>query len=131
MYNSFHAFHSLNFFATFLFSSQPIQRVQRKFNPLRIPKKLQKDLPFKSKPKDEKKQKKKTYVQKRAVVMETDEKKVSMCLFIYWSWLARISLFLFIFYFFKFLEETGFQNTSWRFKHSYFFCPFWCGPFCL
>jgi len=54
---------------------KPIQRVQRKFNPLRIPKKLQKDLPFKSKPKDEKKQKKKTYVQKRAVVMETDEKK--------------------------------------------------------
>uniref|UniRef100_A0A7M5V0L6 Ribosome biogenesis protein BMS1 homolog n=2 Tax=Clytia hemisphaerica TaxID=252671 RepID=A0A7M5V0L6_9CNID len=54
---------------------KPIERVQRKFNPLRIPQKLQKDLPFKSKPKDQKKQKNKTYLQKRAVVMETDEKK--------------------------------------------------------
>ena len=63
---------------------QPIERVQRKFNPLRVPKKLQKDLPFKSKPKDERKQTNKTYLQKRAVVMETDEKKVSSSRF----WLA-------------------------------------------
>lgn len=55
---------------------KPIERVTRKFNPLKIPKKLQKDLPFKSKPKDQRKQSKKSYAQKRAVVMEEDEKKV-------------------------------------------------------
>ena len=55
----------------------------KKFNPLHIPKKLQRDLPFKSKPKNELKQKKKTYEQKRAVIMETDEKKVSVRVFTY------------------------------------------------
>lgn len=54
---------------------KPIERHTRKFNPLHIPKKLQKDLPFKSKPKLEPKRKKKTYEQKRAVIMEPDEKK--------------------------------------------------------
>ena len=49
----------------------------RKFKALQVPKKLQKDLPFKSKPKNEQKKKRKTYEDKRAVVMEKDEKKVS------------------------------------------------------
>ena len=64
-------------YVLFLLLFQPIERVAKKFNPLHIPKKLQRDLPFKSKPKNELKQKKKTYEQKRAVIMETDEKKVS------------------------------------------------------
>jgi len=54
---------------------KPIERTARRFNTLKIPKKLQKDLPFKSKPKNESKQNRKTYEQKRAVVMEPDEKK--------------------------------------------------------
>lgn len=67
----------------FLLLFQPIERVAKKFNPLHIPKKLQRDLPFKSKPKNELKQKKKTYEQKRAVIIETDEKKVSVRVFTY------------------------------------------------
>jgi len=54
---------------------KPIERQVRKFNKLSIPKKLQADLPFKTKPKNETKQKKKTYEQKRAVIMEPDEKR--------------------------------------------------------
>ncbi|PWN50183.1 DUF663-domain-containing protein [Violaceomyces palustris] len=55
---------------------KPVQRPEnRKFNPLKIPKKLQAELPFASKPKTMKAQKKKTYLQKRAVVLEGDEKK--------------------------------------------------------
>ena len=54
---------------------KPIVRQERKFNTLTIPKKLQAELPFKSKPKNRTKQKKKTYEQRRAVVMEPDEKK--------------------------------------------------------
>lgn len=49
----------------------------KKFNPLHIPAKLQKDLPFKSKPKLMQKQKHKSLEQRRAVVMEPEEKKVS------------------------------------------------------
>ena len=59
---------------------QPIERQDRKFNPLVIPKKLQKELPFKTKPKNEEKRKRKTYEQKRAVILEPDEKKVSQTL---------------------------------------------------
>lgn len=70
-------------YVLFLLIFQPIERVTKKFNPLHIPKKLQRDLPFKSKPKNELKQKKKTYEQKRAVIMETDEKKVSVRVFTY------------------------------------------------
>lgn len=70
-------------YVLFLLLFQPIERVAKKFNPLHIPKKLQRDLPFKSKPKNELKQKKKTYEQKRAVIMETDEKKVSVRVFTY------------------------------------------------
>lgn len=70
-------------YVLFLLLFQPIERVAKKFNPLHIPKKLQRDLPFKSKSKNELKQKKKTYEQKRAVIMETDEKKVSVRVFTY------------------------------------------------
>ncbi len=54
---------------------KPIERTQKKFNKLHVPKKLEAALPFASKPKDEKKRKKKSYVSKRAVVMDADEKK--------------------------------------------------------
>ncbi|KAE8257756.1 hypothetical protein A4X13_0g2140 [Tilletia indica] len=47
---------------------------QRKFNPLKVPKSLQAALPFNSKPKDMGKQGKKTYLQKRAVILEDDER---------------------------------------------------------
>lgn len=52
-----------------------IERPARRFNPLRIPKKLQADLPYASKPKLMKPQSKQTYMQKRAVVLEPEEKK--------------------------------------------------------
>ena len=54
---------------------KPIERTQKKFKKLHVPKKLESALPFASKPKDEKKRKKKSYVSKRAVVMDADEKK--------------------------------------------------------
>ncbi len=49
----------------------------RRFNPLVVPKHLQKDLPFKSKPKLLTKRKKPSLETRRAVVMEPDEKRVS------------------------------------------------------
>ncbi|KAF8870963.1 hypothetical protein CPB84DRAFT_1905621 [Gymnopilus junonius] len=52
-----------------------IERAPRRFNPLVVPKKLQAALPFASKPKLMKAQKNQTYLQKRAVVMEPEEKK--------------------------------------------------------
>ncbi|EFN57678.1 hypothetical protein CHLNCDRAFT_142849 [Chlorella variabilis] len=58
---------------------RPIERAPRKFNPLNIPKSLQAALPFKTKPKVEGKRKRKTLEQKRAVVLEPEErKKVSL-----------------------------------------------------
>jgi len=53
---------------------KPVERVTRHFNPLKIPVKLQKELPFKSKPKLMKKRTKPTLETKRAVVMEPREK---------------------------------------------------------
>lgn len=53
-----------------------VERVERKFAPLKIPKTLQASLPFASKPKDESKKNKDNYMTKRAVVLETDEKKL-------------------------------------------------------
>ncbi|GMH89583.1 hypothetical protein TrST_g3504 [Triparma strigata] len=53
---------------------KPITREARKFNPLKISKTLEESLPFKSKPKNSKAKKSKSYVTKRAVVMEKDEK---------------------------------------------------------
>jgi ribosome biogenesis protein BMS1 len=54
---------------------KPITRIPRRFNPLKIPGKLQASLPYASKPKLMKPQHKQTYMQKRAVVMEPEEKK--------------------------------------------------------
>ncbi|KAF9235172.1 DUF663-domain-containing protein [Melanogaster broomeanus] len=52
-----------------------IERTPRRFNPLKIPKKLQASLPYASKPKLMKAQSKETYMQQRAVVMEPEERK--------------------------------------------------------
>ncbi|KAF9049541.1 DUF663-domain-containing protein [Hymenopellis radicata] len=52
-----------------------IERPARRFNPLHVPKKLQASLPYASKPRQMAPQKKQTYMQKRAVVMEPEEKK--------------------------------------------------------
>eukprot|EP00804_Cyclotella_cryptica_P003462 CCRYP_002111-RD/>CCRYP_002111-RD protein AED:0.29 eAED:0.29 QI:0/0.5/0.4/1/0.5/0.4/5/98/563 len=54
---------------------KPIERKERKFNKLFIPKSVESALPFASKPKDEKKRKTKSYVSKRAVMMDAEEKK--------------------------------------------------------
>lgn len=61
----------------FFFNFQPVERETRHFNPLVIPAKLQKELPFKSKPKQMKKRTKPSLETKRAVVMEPHEKSVS------------------------------------------------------
>ena len=52
-----------------------IERPARRFNPLLVPKKLQAQLPYASKPKLMKTQKTPTYLQKRAVVMEPEEER--------------------------------------------------------
>ncbi|WVR05949.1 hypothetical protein IAU60_002976 [Kwoniella sp. DSM 27419] len=54
---------------------RPIQRTTRRFNPLKVPKKLEASLPFASKTKAIAAQKKPTYMQSRAVVMTDDEKR--------------------------------------------------------
>jgi ribosome biogenesis protein BMS1 len=54
---------------------RPITRETRIFNPLRIPRKLAADLPFKSQSATMKPQSKPTYLQKRAVVLGGEEKK--------------------------------------------------------
>ena len=53
----------------------PIERVKRVFNPLQVPAKLQAALPYSSKPKLEKKRKRKTLEARRAVVPSASEKK--------------------------------------------------------
>lgn len=55
---------------------KPIAREARHFNPLRVPSALQKQLPFKSKPKMHEKRKGKSLAAKRAVVLEPEEKRV-------------------------------------------------------
>ena len=52
-----------------------VERAPRRFNALKVPKKLQAALPYASKPKLMKPQHRQTYMQKRAVVMEPEEKK--------------------------------------------------------
>ncbi|KAJ7164613.1 GTP binding protein [Mycena crocata] len=52
-----------------------IERPERRFNPLIIPKKIQAALPYASKPRLMKPQRQQTYMQKRAVVMEPEERK--------------------------------------------------------
>ncbi|KAG9247069.1 hypothetical protein BJ878DRAFT_565229 [Calycina marina] len=54
---------------------KPVARETRHFNPLRVPRALAADLPFKSQIVQMKKQKEKTYMQKRAVVVGGEEKK--------------------------------------------------------
>jgi ribosome biogenesis protein BMS1 len=53
---------------------RPIERQERHFNPLRVPRKLQAELPYKSQITKMKPQNKETYVQKRAVVLGGEEK---------------------------------------------------------
>ncbi|KAK3620595.1 Glycoside hydrolase 2 (Mannanase, beta-galactosidase) [Elasticomyces elasticus] len=53
---------------------RPVVREERHFNPLRVPRKLQADLPFKSQIVKMKPQNKETYAQKRAVVVGGEEK---------------------------------------------------------
>jgi ribosome biogenesis protein BMS1 len=59
---------------------RPIERQERHFNPLRIPKNLAKELPFKTQPAITLKQRNQTYMQKRAVVPDRDEKKARQLL---------------------------------------------------
>ncbi|KAF2684036.1 GTP binding protein Bms1 [Lentithecium fluviatile CBS 122367] len=54
---------------------RPVNREERHFNPLRVPRKLAADLPFKSQIAAMKPQTKQTYLQKRAVVLGGEEKK--------------------------------------------------------
>lgn len=54
---------------------RPVNREERHFNPLRVPRKLAADLPFKSQIAAMKPQKGQTYLQKRAVVLGGEEKK--------------------------------------------------------
>ena len=54
---------------------RPIERKQRQFRKLNIPKKLQKDLPFASKPKQQQSINRRSYVERRQVVLEPEEKK--------------------------------------------------------
>ncbi|THH03859.1 hypothetical protein EW145_g5948 [Phellinidium pouzarii] len=56
-------------------SYKKVERLGRRFNPLKIPKKLQAALPYSSKPKLMKAQHRPTYMQKRAVVLEPEEKR--------------------------------------------------------
>lgn len=55
---------------------QKIERKPRHFNALKVPKSLQEALPFKSKPKDQKKRKNPLLETKRAVLMEPHERHV-------------------------------------------------------
>lgn len=56
---------------------KPVEHSHRRFNPLRISKKLQSALPYASKLRAMKPQHRPTYLQKRAVVMDPEEKKAS------------------------------------------------------
>ncbi|QSL65758.1 hypothetical protein MERGE_000036 [Pneumocystis wakefieldiae] len=53
-----------------------IERPSRHFNPLRVPKTLAASLPYASKQRNMKPQRKKTYLQKRAVILNPEERKV-------------------------------------------------------
>ncbi|KAF1808159.1 DUF663-domain-containing protein [Eremomyces bilateralis CBS 781.70] len=54
---------------------RPIERPTRHFNPLRVPRKLQAELPYKSQVSQMRPQKTQTYLQKRAVVVGGEERK--------------------------------------------------------
>ncbi|PVF98480.1 DUF663-domain-containing protein [Serendipita vermifera] len=57
-----------------------IERPSRRFNPLKVSTKLQKDLPYASKPRITRPAQAKTYLQKRAVVLEPEEKRALILL---------------------------------------------------
>lgn len=54
---------------------KPIVRTDRHFNRLKVPRKLQGELPYASKTKITKPQREAVYVQRRAMVLEVEEKK--------------------------------------------------------
>lgn len=54
---------------------KPIERISRHFNTLKVPRKLQAALPYASKPKLAKAQREQTYLQRRATVMEPEERR--------------------------------------------------------
>lgn len=54
---------------------KPIERPERQFKKLFVPKKVEAALPFASKPKNDLKRKNKSYISKRAVVLEKEEKQ--------------------------------------------------------
>lgn len=54
---------------------RPVERQERHFNPLRIPKNLARELPFRSQPVQMLKQRRQTYLQKRAVVASKEERR--------------------------------------------------------
>ncbi|KAH7103390.1 DUF663-domain-containing protein [Auriculariales sp. MPI-PUGE-AT-0066] len=54
---------------------KPVERAPRRFNPLKVPKALQAALPYASKPRESKPSSRQTYMQKRAVVLEPEEKR--------------------------------------------------------
>lgn len=54
---------------------KPIERVQREFKKLKVPAKLQEALPFASKIKNESAKNRKSYLARRAVILEPEEKK--------------------------------------------------------
>ena len=56
-------------------SYKKVERAPRRFNPLRVSQNLQAALPYASKPKLMKAQHKQTYLQKRAVILEPEEKR--------------------------------------------------------
>ena len=55
---------------------KPIERPIKKFNPLKIPRSLEKNLPFKSRPKFLAKMKKNPLLMKKGVVLEPEEKRL-------------------------------------------------------
>ena len=57
-----------------------ITRSTRRFNTLKVPRKLEASLPYASKTRAIPAQKKETYMQKRAVIMDDDEKKAAALL---------------------------------------------------
>jgi ribosome biogenesis protein BMS1 len=54
---------------------QTIERTTRRFNTLKVPRKLEASLPYASKTRALAPQKQQTYMQKRAVIMEPEEKQ--------------------------------------------------------
>ncbi|KAJ1678915.1 Glycoside hydrolase 2 (Mannanase, beta-galactosidase) [Spiromyces aspiralis] len=55
---------------------KPIERTARRFNPLQVPRSLQAELPYASKPKNSTKKKRPGLMQRRAVLLEPEERRV-------------------------------------------------------